>query len=298
MHADKQTNELPPLKRNPYAEAADPERYRVADAPLFACAEHREACVLCTTAGKNGRNGRTAAVGATLFWLTCPHLNALIARLEGHRCVQAIAEAMKQHSALMACHVQSHEVYAARARALLSDAQWAFFDQHFLSDDNAALHKYGNAAVSHAVDMKCLHALAAQTLAGAANPIGSLVLNYVLFLYQLTCVAEEEGEEKRWTLRAALDRLELFESFTESFVLCILQRSEGETESSAKLVCEATLTVPLPDPHGKETSEVTYEWQADAALSSLSPDICARALRVRVFLEGKPPRRHKKHRIN
>lgn len=299
----------PRMKSNPYAEAADPERYRVADAPLFICAEHTEACVLCTTAGKNGRNGRTAAVGATLFWLTCPHLNALIARMEGHRCVQATTEAMRRHPALMERHVQSHEIYAARARSLLTDAQWAFFAAHFLSsDDDAQLHKYGNAAVSHAEDMKCLHALAAQTLAGAANPIGSLVINYVLFLHQLTCVAEDEvarQENSRAKLRAALDSTDLFVIFMDCFAASIVgeektqagvERNNGHQNGD---VCHGvTLTVPLPQPRAFTTSTVVYTWQTDASFATLSPDICARALRVLVFLEGRPPRRRKKHRIN
>lgn len=295
-------------KRNPYAEAADPERYRIADAPLFTCAAHTEACVLCTTAGKNGRNGRTAAVGATLFWLTCPYLNALIARLEGHRCVQAVTEAMKRHDALKRAHVASHDCYVARARSLLSGAQWSFFESHFLTCDDARLHKFGNAAVSHAADMKCLHALVAQTLAGAANPVGSLILNYVLFLYQLTCVAEKavaevagQEEETRLSLRAVLDSAELFVNFTEAFVQFVLLTASHSSRagmSGSEEVETPTLTIFLPEPRVFEASEMTYVWQNDASFSALSPDACARALHVLTFLEGKPPRRHKKHRIN
>ncbi|KPI87996.1 hypothetical protein ABL78_2932 [Leptomonas seymouri] len=302
MLARDAMGEAPPVKRNPYAEAADPERYRVADVPLFTCAEHADACVLCTTAGKNGRNGRTAAVGATLFWLTCPHLNALIARLEGHRCVQAVTEAMKKYPCLTTCHVRSHEVYAARARLLLTDAQWSFFTGHFLSTENAQQHKFGNAAVGHAEDMKCLHALVAQTLAAAENPVGSLLVNYLLFLYHLTCIAEDEvarSEEKRTDLRAVLDSRELLVHFMEAFLACMLNENEGDGHTrTVKGIRSATFTVSMPEPHVFEMTEVAYEWQLDSSFAALTPDVCARALRVLIFLEGKPPRRHKKHRIN
>ncbi|KPA82475.1 hypothetical protein ABB37_03535 [Leptomonas pyrrhocoris] len=303
MRAEDGKEETPSLKHNPYAAAADPERYRAVDAPLFTCVAHREACVLCTTAGKNGRNGRTAAVGATVFWLTCPHLNALVARLEGHRCVQAVTEAMKRHPSLTNAHVRSHEAYAARVRQLLTDEQWLFFAEHFLSKDKAQLHKFGNAAVSHARDMKCLHALVAQTLAGAANPVGSLVVNYVLFLHQLTGVAENEAarqEEKRMGLRAALDNTQLFVNFMEAFVACVLN-GKGEEERDVQSGTDApqtVLTVPLPAPQAFETAAAVFSWRLDTSFAALSPDICARALRVLLFLEGKPPRLHKKHRIN
>lgn len=60
----------------------------------------------------------------------------------------------------------------------------------------------------------------------------------------------------------------------------------------------ARFAVALPEPSVFEVSSVTHTWHADASFPSLSPDICAQALRVLVFLEGKPPRRNKKHRIN
>lgn len=285
-------------KQNVYAEAADPTRYRVADAPLFTCAEHGEACVLCVTAGKNGRNGRTAAVGATLFWLTCPHLNAIIARLEGHRGVPTVTAAMARHAPLRAWHVQSHDVYARRAEELLSDEQWGFFEAHFLSSSEPLLHKYGNAAVSHAEDMKCLHALVAQTLAGAANPIGSVVLNYVLFLHQLihAWVREPEAAEDatRQAMRTALDSAALFETFMDATVRAVASRGLADWRELGG----AELQVLHPEGTLGDAAATLYVWCADAQLSSCSPDLCACSLAVLTTLEGKPPRRHKKHRIN
>ncbi|GET92439.1 hypothetical protein, conserved [Leishmania tarentolae] len=288
-------------KRSAYAEAADPDCYRVADARLFTCAEHGEACVLCVTAGKNGRGGRTAAVGATLFWLTCRNLNAIIARFEGYRCVQAVPAVMGLHPCLRDWHVQSHSAYETRAKGFLSPAQWRFFEAHFLSQEQPSLHKYGNAAVGHATDMKCLHALVAQTLAGAANPIGSIVVNYVLLQHQLVSEAAEVGnseqqaaEERRLSMRATLDSTLLFSDFAKAFVKAASERPCGEWHD----LCNVYFEVPLPEGNMWCKKAVQYMWRADSQLASLCPDLCARALTVLHALEGHSRRRHKKHRVN
>ncbi|CAJ1992733.1 Protein of unknown function (DUF501) [Leishmania donovani] len=295
------TSAAPEAKYNAYAEAADPDRYRVADALLFTCAEHGKACVLCVTAGKNGRNGRTAAVGATIFWLTCPNLNAIIARFEGHRCVRAVSAAMAQQPCLCDWHVQSHDVYASRARELLSPAQWCFFEAHFLSDDQPSLHKYGNAAVSHAAGMKCLHALVAQTLAGVANPVGSVVVNYILLQHQLVREAAEMGnteqhgvEERRLSMKATLDSTRLFSDFMTAFVRAASERACEGWHGLRNVSFE----VPLPEGNMWGKTAVQYMWRADSQLAALCPDLCARALTVLVALEGQLRHRHKKHRIN
>lgn len=288
-------------KYNAYAEAADPERYRIADALLFTCAEHGKACVLCVTAGKNGRNGRTAAVGATLFWLTCPNLNVIIARFEGHRCVQAVSAAMAQQPCLCDWHVQSHDVYASRAKELLSPAQWCFFEAHFLSHEQPSLRKYGNAAASHAADIKCLHALVAQTLAGVANPVGSVVVNYILLQHQLVREAaemgkseEQEVEERRLSMKATLDSTCLFSEFATAFVRAASERPRDDWHGLQNVYFE----VPLPEGNIWCKRAVQYMWRDDSQLATLCPDLCVRALTVLVALEGHSRRRHKKHRIN
>ncbi|KAG5493345.1 hypothetical protein GH5_02088 [Leishmania sp. Ghana 2012 LV757] len=295
------TDDPPGAKHNAYAEAADPSRYRVADAMLFACAEHGEACVLCITAGKNGRKGRTAAVGATLFWLTCPNLNAIVARLEGHRCIQEVSKAMSQNACLCDWHVQSHDFYTSRAKELLSPAQWSFFEAHFLSKEQPFMRKYGNAAVSHAADMKCLHALVAQTLAGVSNPVGSITVNYILLQHQLISEAVEVGkaellgdDQKRCHMRAALDSTALFSSFMSAFLGAVRELRCRDWQG----VRDIHFNVPLPDGSLWRKAAVQYMWRVDSQLAALLPDLCARALTVLCALEGKPPRRHKKRRIN
>lgn len=180
---------------NVYSSAADPLRYRQPDQILSACSAHGRAAVLCYTAGKTGRAGRTAAIGATPFWLTCSHLNNLVARLERQGAVAAVARLMRSNTEFAQAHADSHAVYAQRVKQLLSHEQWLFFDSHFVNPADACHRKFGNAAVSHVHDLKCLHALVAQSLCGAPNPIGDIVINFIAFMHTLlpSDTVEETG---------------------------------------------------------------------------------------------------------
>lgn len=228
----------------PFESVVDPNRYRAPDVGYSPCA-HGHAGTLCTTAGKVGRNGRTAAIGATLFWLTCPAVNNLIARMERHGIIATLASRMSHDACLQEAHIQSHRVYEDLAMSLLMPEQAAFFRQHFLTDDadssfcsgdapleveeeeprrKAALNarrKYGNAAVCHATDLKCLHALAAQSLCNAPNPLGNAVLHYMLHLSgavkdDLEAMGEEATDsDKQQRAAAIVDDREGFMTFVD-----------------------------------------------------------------------------------
>lgn len=307
MAATSDASPAPPAKRSVYAEAVDPAKYRVADEILFTCAAHSSAAVLCATAGKTGRNGRTAAVGATVFWLTCPHLNTLVARLEHHGAIQSVAQYLHTHPTAMAEHCASHAQYERRVQALLPPESWTFFDTHFVHPEREDKRKFGNAAVGHAEDMKCLHALVAQAMCGAENPIGLVVLNYMLFLYALLpeeAAAGVEGQPPQSTssnsvsasadvqaeeakegkvchapLRAVMDSADTFSTFLEA---------SFETRSAIRVEV----------PSGSDTQLRHHVWCGVEEIRTLHPDICQRSLAVLVFLEGKPPRANKKHRLN
>lgn len=319
------TERMADNKKNAYAEAADPTRYRIPDAPVSSCAAHGSSAVLCTTAGKNGRNGRTAAVGATVFWLTCPNLNALVARMERNGGVQIVAEQLRSHASLRQWHVASHDAYEARVKSVLSDVQWQFFRQHFLqqgspkasvSPPSAALptlgashslntrRKYGNAAVSHAEDMKCLHALVGQSLGGAPNPIGSLVLNYIHYLHSCIPVSfprnssDEAGvlvDDVAWPpRRRAMDDAARLTAFITAFVEAA-EMAGGSWDSMGRQQLRIRYPTGAPD---DPCSSHCYEWCDGTALLNCSPDLCQESAEVLLFLEGHPLRRSKKHRIN
>ncbi|EKF33623.1 hypothetical protein MOQ_002503 [Trypanosoma cruzi marinkellei] len=263
-------------KRCAFQAAASQESYRVADLELATCKLHGGAAVLCSTAGKVGRKARTAAAGATLFWLTCPYMNIIVARLERHGAIGALQRLVDENERVAAQHVASHARYEKRARALLSDQQWAFFDSHFVSiPESSGGRKYGNGAVGHAKDLKCLHALVAQSLCGAPNPIGDAVLQYIyLFSKKVEALRRpaqnfhpEEGrdeaeEENDFASARSFDDVSVFVDFVEDWTT----------------------------KHEEERAKLPVALDAN--------DYCSAACSVLTFLEGRLPRLRKKHRIN
>ena len=182
----KQANPASPVtgdEKSKFLTLVDPSKYRQPDDHVASC-QHGPCVVSCVTSGKAGRNGRTAAVGATIFWLQCPSLNNILARFERHGAIRMLQQRLSEDAALLASHVASHLVYESRVRSILpTEEQRAFFFDQFVQPTDASKRKFGNAGVSHAEDMKCLHALAAQSLGGAPNPIGTAVLLYVADLH-------------------------------------------------------------------------------------------------------------------
>ncbi|RNF18956.1 uncharacterized protein Tco025E_04347 [Trypanosoma conorhini] len=271
-------------KRSAFEAAACQQSYRVADVELATCKLHGGAAVLCSTAGKVGRNGRSAAVGATLFWLTCPYLNTMVARLERHGAVGALQRLVDENGRLAAQHVASHARYEARARALLSDQRWAFFESHFVSPpESASGRKYGNAAVGHAKDLKCLHALVAQSLCGAPNPIGDAVLQYILHL-------SKRVEAVRQPERESLPAKE---------AKAAAAAAGEEEKDNAAPACVSSLDDISAFVAFVEGWALQTEDERGAFPSALDAnDVCSAACNVLTFLEGRPPRPRKKHRIN
>lgn len=293
------------VKSSPHARAADPAKYRIMDAVLFPCAGHGNACVLCTTAGKTGRNGRTAAVGATILWLTCPLINHFVARVEYHGGIRAATACLEGCAPATERHVASHAAYEARARELLTPEQLEFFRSHFVQPADPALVKYGNAAVRHPPDLKCLHAQVAQSLGGAPNPLGGAVVNFILLCHALMTAAcqggddEKEGEPKpaeaaalltKAQVTAAIQSGELFQSF-------LTETLAGGKDAD----CEA-VSVPIEVCDGdgaKRPVAVPHVWLDNVDdWKALSPDLCDRSLALTIFLDGKRPSIKRKNRVN
>nr|CCC89980.1 conserved hypothetical protein [Trypanosoma congolense IL3000] len=270
---------------NPVVAVANQSSYRVPDAQIAICVEHGGAAVLCVTAGKVGRKGRKAAFGATLFWVTCPNLNNIIARLERHGAVGAVQSLINNDCDVSEAHVASHLHYEKRAKELLDPERWKLFDAHFGAGavDSPRGRKYGNAAVSHATDIKCLHALVAQSLCGAPNPIGDAVLRYVLVMAervrlfkssQRTCCAHEDNCERIACsgMDDRNDKLILEED--------MLMDSTSLAEFVRRFVLEKE----------NHVCDSSGEVNADS--------FCSAALEVVTFLDGRPPKARKKYRIN
>ncbi|AAZ10694.1 Protein of unknown function (DUF501), putative [Trypanosoma equiperdum] len=269
-----------------FVAAADQSNYRVPDAQLATCTKHGGAAVLCATAGKVGRNGRTAAVGATLFWLTCPYLNTIVARFERHSAISALQRLLDNDRKVSEAHVASHARYEERAKELLSSERWAFFDAHFVTGaaESAGGRKYGNAAVSHATDLKCLHALVAQSLCGASNPIGDAVIHYILLL-----------AEKVKTIKNASAPLSSEKGSSGDCSTAEVCGGENSFAAESLALDEVSLLVEfvkqrLTDDIRGDRSDLRSVHDADK--------LCSSACEVLTFLDGRPPRSRKKHRIN
>ncbi|KAF8276615.1 putative Protein of unknown function (DUF501) [Trypanosoma cruzi] len=263
-------------KRSAFGTAASQESYRVADLELASCKLHGGAAVLCSTAGKVGRKARSAAAGATLFWLTCPYLNIIVARLERHGAIGALQQLVDENERVAAQHVASHARYEERARSLLSNQRWAFFDSHFVSiPESSGGRKYGNGAVGHAKDLKCLHALVAQSLCGAPNPIGDAVLQYI-YLFS----------KKVESLRRPTKSSRLEEGGDEA--------EEENVLASAGFFDDISVFVDFVEGWAKKNEEE----RAKLPVALNANDYCSAACSVLTFLEGRPPRLRKKHRIN
>lgn len=313
-------------KRSEYAEAADPEKYRQVDATLFPCRAHGSAAVLCATAGKTGRNGRTAAVGATVFWLTCPFINNMVARLERHSGVQVFEAFVREHPPVLASHIASHEVFRRVVEAQLTAEQFQFYDTHFIHPASDVHIKYGNAAVGHADDFKCLHALVGQLLCGADNPVGLAVVNVILFLYECVFLHKSSPPVNTLAEDAVHELMEsrvLMEAFVKAVPEYVFSGEGGGSrvqvvvplgpladEIRAHRSGGSSTTVPVV-PEGvlefsyawrtcndiRKAADVTPAEQGEADMKE-APDLCEMCRQLIVFLNGKLPRGSKKHRIN
>lgn len=276
------------LSSSPYTEVADPKKYRQPDATLFSCIAHQQAAVMCATAGKIGRNGRQAAAGATVFWCTCPSINKLIARIERNGGVQQVVAAFQADPALLRAQCESHITFESRVKELLESSSgplWDFYDSHFInppSDGGAeGQRKFGNAAVSHAGDMKCLHALVAQELCGASNPVGLVVCNYITFLYSLLSKVTS-GEELTPEQRSSVESSDLFRRF---ILTCGASPAFGQEISMDRGPCFSPSDIPVV-------------WRSKGELQAMTPDLCEMANHIFKTLEGKESNRSKKRRVN
>ncbi|CCW60763.1 unnamed protein product [Phytomonas sp. EM1] len=224
-------------------------------------------------------------MGATVFWITCPHLNNVIARIERNGGIQQVARVLSEDAAAMAAHVASHARYVERVKELLSAPQWEFFVSHFVEPgEGLSGRRFGNAAVSHAGDVKCLHAWVAQVLGRAANPIGEGVINFILFLHRLMseCSKGVTRNDDKAAVKMCMNSPTLFYDFlTQAF------SQHPNSEREIEFMIE------------NERKKVPYSWISDCdALEVLKPDLCQRCLDVFLFLEGRSPRISSKRRLN
>lgn len=158
--------------------ATKPERHRLADEAILMCpATPPHACVTaCIHSGKVGKNRNSGAIGPTMFWLTCPNINAVLGHYERHGAVSAVAALLSSSESLKRQHEASHDRYLELVLPRLPTEEKESFLRSFV---NCTPRKYGNAGVAGIHDVKCLHALVAGALAGDQNPLGRMIALYL-----------------------------------------------------------------------------------------------------------------------
>ena len=107
----------------------------------------------------------------TLYWLTCPHLNRAIDRLEADGWVGQLERRMASDDALGKGMEEAHLRYVEQRTGLLTEDDRGALD---VRGRLASLEK-GIGGIADRTRLKCLHLHAAHALADG-NPIGDLVL--------------------------------------------------------------------------------------------------------------------------
>eukprot|EP00758_Cryptobia_borreli_P006519 Tbor_TRINITY_DN5169_c0_g1::TRINITY_DN5169_c0_g1_i2::g.26050::m.26050/K09009/K09009; uncharacterized protein len=193
MHSTSEPSpSIPRPKPDMLSDASDYRRLK--DVLLQACSpmngkeEPHPIVVYCPFAGKPGRprasnnhnkDVANSIMGATVMWLVCPYINAMIGRMEGIGLVRRMHDMLLSNTHLSALHVASHGIFEKYVcETLMKDESMSLMYRRNFIDVDDSKRKYGNAGVCHATDMKCYHALVAQTLGGADNPVGSSLVLY------------------------------------------------------------------------------------------------------------------------
>lgn len=334
-----------PPPRNAFAR--ENSRHRQPDAVLFTCTKHGNAVVLCATAGKIARLRRQAAVGATVFWCTCPSLNNALAHVEQSGAVQVINRVFSLYPSVARAHAASHAGFEARVRELLteenakwekeeeeahtrassgfslssqekekehrrgevrkgdeevgkaghtrgghvavfssstevapplapamgtgrtavgpaptsvscsssssSSSLWEFYYSHFIAPPEGYPRKYGNGGMTRSTCVKCVHALVAQELCGAINPIGEAMCNYLCFLHQVFFQFQALDQEEVETVEGMVPE----------------RREDAESPCCTRLPLHST-TTPIPHPHLQEENNAAPQNTNTGSSSSSS----------------------------
>lgn len=314
-------------------------QHRRATEVLLATPEGEPIVTFCPYAGKPGRprpeNNHNKAVShailsGTVLWLVCPLVNNAIARIERTGGVRLIDARLKTDAFLGPLQEASHRVYESYVtQTLLKDPEE---QQRFLkmfvqvdAGEEKEGHKrgnynrkYGNAGVSAPRDLKCFHAVAAQALGGAANPVGCVVVLYLFFLNDK--LDEMEAAERAEAEAAATTE---GEEVPPAAAVAEASPAVASAEATAN-PSEATAEKPKPDPGApsrrvfaeKKTAFAAFvddfgNFEAflndciahqrltiDEATMARLPQLTAMSKRILHALEGHQPYQRKKRRIH
>lgn len=138
--------------------------------------------------------GEEPHVFPTLFWLTCPYLNRLVARLESSGHVARWQQCLQEDAQLAAAMQQAHEHYAQQRREVVPDAVQSCLARSY-AKHYRVLMESGVGGIRNQEGIKCLHTHLAHTLAGGPNPVGQWTAQQIPELDG--CPTGRCGEERK-----------------------------------------------------------------------------------------------------
>jgi hypothetical protein len=206
------------MEKEPSGEAGS---HTVPSQAVLASCSNGEACVTFTlAAGKRSSRLKhdEPVMGPTLFWLTCPKIHSFVGHLEFLGAAQFLEEYLTVNDDLRAAHIRSHASFLEKLQGILPTTVYQQYLDKFARDapgehelpavkgGQGATRRYGNAAVSLPENVKCLHALTACALVGIFNPLGTIVLQYLHHLGQLS----EKAKESTTPAGASLEEFQHF----------------------------------------------------------------------------------------
>lgn len=117
------------------------------------------------------RHGEEFVVFPTLFWLSCPFLEAEVSRLESAGAVKRFEARLATDPVLAASYACAHDAYREERLSLLSPEEREFLGARRARDSVET----GIAGLRNPRRVKCLHAQLAHSLVRGENPIGAAV---------------------------------------------------------------------------------------------------------------------------
>ena len=123
-------------------------------------------------------SGEELQVFPTVYWLSCPYVNAQIAKLESGGAIGRLQEMLAGNETMERALNLAHSQYAQARMALVPDDAARRLQKQY-PRRYRVLRDSGIGGIRSKTGLKCLHTHGAHSLAGGENPIGRWVLDQI-----------------------------------------------------------------------------------------------------------------------
>eukprot|EP00760_Papus_ankaliazontas_P010687 PhM_4_TR14407/c0_g1_i1/m.107100 len=178
------------------------------------------------SSGKIKKNRKEVVIGATAFWLSCPHVNRVVGHFERGGAVHYFTTMVHSTPWLSASYAQSHDEYLQTVHRHIDHVYPASSDET-TSITASSVHsrfnevmktKFGNAGVCTPQGVKCLHAQVALYLAGGRNPIARIAVNHMVVSLKMLLLQYEEHAKRHFAQSAGIATDSFVPAPTTTFV--------------------------------------------------------------------------------